>query len=100
MGLCGTRTPPRRRQDATSNAAGAVVGGWDDDEGGGAAWAFTRSKSIWSRLGAKLGPSDESDAGAFGESVALSSNGLTGLIGGPGDDANVGATWDFESSGD
>ncbi len=78
----------------------ALVGGWDDDEGVGAAWAFTRSKSKWSRLGAKLRPSDESGAGAFGESVALSSNGLTGLIGGPGDAANVGASWDFESSAD
>ncbi len=78
----------------------ALVGGWQDDEGVGAAWAFTRSKSKWSPLGAELRPSDESGAGAFGESVALSSNGLTGLIGGPGDDANVGAAWDFESSGE
>jgi hypothetical protein len=84
----------------SGNGNTALVGGWQDDEGVGAAWAFTRSKSKWSPLGAKLRPSDESGAGAFGESVALSSNGLAGLIGGPGDDANVGAAWDFESSGE
>ncbi len=83
----------------SGNGNTALVGGWQDGEGAGAAWAFTRSKSKWSQLGAKLRPNDESGAGAFGESVALSSNGLTGLIGGPGDDANVGAAWDFESSG-
>jgi hypothetical protein len=84
----------------SGNGNTALVGGWHDDEGVGAAWAFTRSKSKWRAQGAKLRPSDESGAGAFGESVALCSNGLTGLIGGPGDDANVGAAWDFERMGE
>ncbi len=77
------------------NGSTALVGGWHDDEGVGAAWVFTRSKSKWSQQGAKLVPSDESGAGDFGESVALTANGVTALIGGPGDDDNVGAAWVF-----
>jgi hypothetical protein len=49
-------------------------------------------------LGPKLTPSDESDQGAFGASVALSSNGRTALIGAPGENGR-GAARVFTRSG-
>ena len=46
--------------------------------------------------GPKLtGGTEESGAGNFGYSVALSSDGSTALIGGIGDNGNVGAAWAF-----
>jgi hypothetical protein len=66
---------------------------------GGAAWVFTRSGSNWTRQGPALTASDETGAGAFGSSVALSSDGNTALIGGPGDSSGVGAAWLFTRSG-
>ena len=61
---------------------------------------FTRSGSTWTQQGAKLHrPSGEIGEGEFGYSVALSGDGNTALIGGPGDNAKVGAAWVFTRSG-
>jgi hypothetical protein len=84
----------------------ALVGGPDDRECG-AAWIFTRAGSTWTQRGAKLTPSDESGCSSFGWSVALSADGKTALIGGPGDNASpvffcgcaVGAAWIFTRTG-
>jgi hypothetical protein len=51
----------------------------------GAAWVFTRSGTTWSQQGAKLTPSDGSGSSEFGQSVALSPQGDTALVGGPND---------------
>jgi hypothetical protein len=85
----------------------ALIGGPADNggiSGGGfggvgAAWVFTRSGSTWTQQGPKLTPSGESGEGSFGFSVALSSDGNTALIGGPGDNKGVGAAWVFTRSG-
>jgi IPT/TIG domain/Bacterial Ig-like domain (group 3)/Fibronectin type III domain/FG-GAP repeat len=61
----------------------------------GAAWVFTRANGVWVQQGSKLTPNDETGAGNFGESVALSSDGNTALIGGPSEDA----AWVFTRSG-
>jgi hypothetical protein len=76
----------------------ALVGALRDGGGKGAAWVFTRSGTTWTQ-GAKLTPSDESGEGEFGSSVALSSDGNTALIGGPGDGGRDGAAWVFKRSG-
>ena len=82
----------------SSDGNTALIGG-DSDKGAiGAAWVFTRSGSSWTQQGPKLAGSGESGAGRFGESVALSSDGNTALIGGPFDGA-AGATWVFTRSG-
>ena len=44
-------------------------------------------------------PSGEIGEGEFGSSVALSADGNTALIGGPGDNKDVGAAWVFTRSG-
>ncbi|MBV9422122.1 MAG: hypothetical protein JOZ98_04380 [Solirubrobacterales bacterium] len=49
--------------------------------------------------GSKLIASDESGAGQFGASVAVSGDGNTALVGGPADNGNVGAAWVFTRSG-
>src|SRR5439155_3052 len=62
----------------------ALVGGPED--GPGAVWVFTRSGSTRTQPGAEVTGTGEVGAhAAFGSSVALSSDGNTGLIGGPGD---------------
>jgi hypothetical protein len=69
----------------------ALIGG-PDDGNGGAAWVFTRSRSTWTQQRSKL---TSTGATVFGESVALSADGNTALIGGDGDNDAVGAAWVF-----
>jgi hypothetical protein len=65
----------------------------------GAAWVYTHSGSTWTQ-GPKLTGSEElGEAPRFGESVALSADAASALIGGPGDSAGVGAAWAFDQSG-
>ncbi|MFL5863223.1 MAG: Ig-like domain-containing protein [Solirubrobacteraceae bacterium] len=79
----------------------ALVGGNNDAAGKGAAWAFVRNGGSFTQQ-AKLAANDETGAGAFGQSVALSADGNTALIGGPNDGINAqlgeGAAWVFTRS--
>jgi hypothetical protein len=64
--------------------------------GGGGAWVFTRAEGKWAQQGSTLTGSGESGGNAqFGGAVALSSDGRTLLLGGEGDNAEVGAAWAF-----
>jgi hypothetical protein len=80
-----------------------LIGGNTDNNtatfGIGAAWVFTRTGSSWAPQGAKLTASDGVGLPAFGYDVALSADGNTALIGGPGDHGNIGAVWTFTRSG-
>ncbi|SPF37825.1 conserved exported hypothetical protein [Candidatus Sulfopaludibacter sp. SbA4] len=70
----------------------AIVGGPLDNLGGGAcytgaAWVFIRVNGEWFQQGSKLLPSPDPCAYGvvtFGSSVALSADGNTALVGGPG----------------
>jgi hypothetical protein len=77
----------------------ALIGGPFDNNSAGAAWVFTRSGSTWTQQGSKLTASDENGTGQFGSRVALSADGNTALIGGIGDNSDVGAAWVFTRSG-
>jgi hypothetical protein len=77
----------------------ALIGGHEDDGGVGAVWVFTRSGESWSQQGSKLVGGGESGAGEFGQSVALSADGETALIGGREDGGGVGAAWVLTRSG-
>ena len=66
---------------------------------GGAAWVFTRSGSTWSQQGPKLIGAGYDGNASQGQSVALSGDGKTALIGGPHDNRYMGATWVFTRSG-
>jgi hypothetical protein len=100
----------------SSDGDTALVGAPGDDGGDGAAWVFTRSGATWTQDGSKLTAGAASSDSAieceleepaeeeavecgFGKSVALSGDGDTALVGGPGADGNVGAAWVFVRSG-
>jgi PKD repeat protein len=76
----------------------AIVGGPDDNSYTGAAWAFTRSGGgMWNQQGSKLVGSGAVGVADQGFSVALSADGDTAIVGGPGDDGYSGAAWVFSS---
>jgi hypothetical protein len=77
----------------------ALIGGIGDSEGAGAAWVFVRSGSTWSQQGPKLTGTEEVGRSGLGSSVALSENGNTALVGGAGDNKQLGAVWVFVRSG-
>lgn len=66
---------------------------------GGRVWAFTGSGSSWSPLGGPLTGTGEAGDGLFGQSVALSADGETMLVGAPSDSEQQGAAWGFKRSG-
>jgi lipocalin len=77
----------------------AIVGGYTDNSDTGAAWVFTRSGGgVWTQLGPKLIGSGAVGTALQGHSVALSADGTTAIVGGPGDNSNTGAVWIFASS--
>jgi hypothetical protein len=98
----------------SANGTTALIGANFDNSDVGAAWVFTASGSSWTQQ-AKLVPSDETPppggpaasrpaasgpaASFFGQSVALSADGTTALIGGPSDAGGLGAAWVYAGSG-
>ena len=83
----------------SSDGNTALIGGPIDNGEVGAAWVFTRTGSTWEQQGPKLTGGGESGEGRFGYAVALSADGNTALIGGGGDNGEVGAAWVFTRSG-
>jgi Bacterial Ig domain/PKD domain len=73
----------------------ALVGAPADSGTAGAVWVFTRSGTSWSQSGSKLTVASTS---LFGQSVALSTNGSTALIGAPGLSGHVGQAFVFTGS--
>ena len=77
----------------------AIVGGPSDNGGVGAVWVFTRSGGAWTQQGSKLiGTGAIGNAGQ-GNSVALSSDGNTAIVGGASDSSGIGGAWVFARSG-
>jgi len=77
----------------------AIVGGYADNTNAGAAWVYTRSGGVWSQQGAKLVGTGAVDAAQQGNSVSVSADGNTAIVGGYTDNANVGAAWVYTRSG-
>ena len=86
----------------SANGDTAIVGGPRDKLGAGAAWVFVRSSGTWTQQGSKLVGSGTVGGAAQGASVALSADGNTAIVGGPGDDptgiVSAGAAWVFTRS--
>jgi hypothetical protein len=72
-----------------------IVGGFTDDDYKGAAWVFNRAGGTWSQQGDKLVGSGEVGPGQQGISAAISADGNTAIVGGWGDNNQVGAAWVF-----
>jgi uncharacterized protein (TIGR03437 family) len=83
----------------SSDGNTAIVGGWLDNGYVGATWVFTRSGGVWSQQGAKLVGTGAAGAAWQGDHVALSGDGNTAILGGPGDNSGPGAAWIFTRSG-
>ncbi len=75
----------------SADGSTALVGGEFYEEGKGAAWVFTHTGTTWKQT-RKL-TAEVPLRGYFGDGVALSENGKTGLVGAPGDEG--GAAWAF-----
>jgi hypothetical protein len=76
----------------------AMLGGSADNSQTGAAWIFTQSNGVWTQQGAKLVGSGVVGAANQGESVSLSADGNTAIMGGPFDNSMTGAAWIFTRS--
>ena len=61
----------------------AIIGGPSDNGNMGAAWVFTRSNGVWTQQGSKLIGAGATNPALQGNSVALSADGNTAIIGGP-----------------
>ncbi|SPF34076.1 hypothetical protein SBA4_1420011 [Candidatus Sulfopaludibacter sp. SbA4] len=72
-----------------------IAGGPDDSNYTGAAWIFTRSNGTWTQFGNKLTGSDVAAPSQFGETVAISQDGYTAVIGANIDNNFAGAAWIF-----
>jgi hypothetical protein len=87
----------------------AIVGGWSDNGKTGAAWVFTRSNGVWRQQGNNLVGTGAVGNACQGMSVALSADGNTAILGGPGDNpwsrsipfglGAAGAAWVFTRTG-
>lgn len=75
-----------------------LVGGNGDDNTVGAAWVFTRSGSSWSQQ-AKLLPTSIAGQANVGQSVELSADGNTAILGASNDNSQIGATFVYSRSG-
>src|SRR5260370_23790839 len=60
----------------------AIVGGYGDNNVAGAVWVWTRSAGVWTQQGTKLVGTGAVGRANQGESVALSADGNTALVGG------------------
>jgi len=77
----------------------ALVGGNTDAGDVGAAWVYTRSVGVWNQQGPKLVGTGAAGISEQGQSVSLSSDGNTAILGGPADDDHIGAAWVFTRTG-
>ncbi len=77
----------------------AIVGGPGYNGDGGAAWVWIRSGGVWTQQGLQLAGSDAVGLAVQGATVALSADGNTAIVGGPGDNGGAGAAWVWTRSG-
>jgi hypothetical protein len=79
----------------SSDGNTALVGGSGDKNYAGAAWVFTRTGGVWDPQGTKLVCTGAVGSAQIGNSVSLSGDGNTALVGGPNDSSGAGAVWTF-----
>jgi lipocalin len=83
----------------SSDGNTAIVGGPQDNSNAGAAWVYTRSGGVWTQQGSKLVGTGAVGAPYLGNSVALSGDGNTAMVGGLNDNVRIGAAWVFVQPG-
>ncbi len=76
----------------------AIAGGYVDNGGAGATWVYTRKDSVWTQRGSKLVGTGAVGVAFQGQSVSLSGDGNTAIVGGYNDNGGVGAAWIYNNS--
>lgn len=84
---------------AISGEGNTAIVGARSDSNPGAAWVFTRSGGVWLQQGGKLVGAGAIGAALQGYSVAISKDGNTVVVGGPGDNFGAGGAWVFTRRG-
>ncbi|MEI9934544.1 MAG: hypothetical protein WDM71_06755 [Ferruginibacter sp.] len=84
----------------SSDGNTAIVGGWYDNSGQGAAWIFTRSGGVWIQQAKLVGTGAIGSDIYQGQSVSISSDGNTAIVGGKADNGGQGAAWIYTRSGE
>jgi hypothetical protein len=80
----------------SSDGSTALIGGNIDNTSTGAVWIWTRSGTIWTQQGNKLVGTGKAGTPVYqGQSVSLSGDGNTVLVGGNYDNSQAGAVWPF-----
>jgi hypothetical protein len=74
------------------------IGEGPEASGPGAVWVWTRSAGVWTQQGTKLVGAEENLLEGF--SVSLSADGNTAIVGAPGDNFHLGATWIWTRNGE
>jgi hypothetical protein len=104
--LVGTGYTGTPRQGSAVSISGdgntVIIGGPTDSTNKGGVWVFIRSGSVWTQQGQRFRGSGGVGNPSFGNSVSISADGNTALIGGPSDINGiyqVGAAWIFTRSG-
>ena len=77
----------------------AIAGGDVDNSYTGAVWVYTRSAGVWTQQGAKLVGTGAIGNAQQGNSVSISSDGNTAIVGGSQDNLYKGAAWVYTRSG-
>jgi PKD repeat protein len=77
----------------------AIVGGPADNANAGAGWVFSQYGGVWTQQGSKQLGAGAIGAAGQSTSVALSADGSTAIVGGPGNNSNAGAAWAFTLGG-
>jgi len=75
-----------------------IVGGNNDSSGVGAAWVYSRSGGVWKQQGSKLVGTGAAGRAEQGQSVSLSGDGDTAMVGGYEDNGGAGAAWIYTRS--
>jgi lipocalin len=77
----------------------ALIGGPNDNADAGGVWVYTRSNGVWTQQGSKLvGSGAVGTTEQQGNSVALSADGNTAIVGGYSDNNGFGAAWVYTRS--
>ncbi len=83
----------------SSDGTTMVVGGANYNSSSGAAWVFVKSGSNWVQQGTVLDGNDHTAGSNQGQSVAISADGNTIIVGGYYDQDRMGAAWIYTRSG-
>jgi hypothetical protein len=70
-----------------------LVGGQGDNNYAGAVWAFTRTGGVWTQEGNKITAIGGVGTTAFGQSISLSHDGNTAIVGAKNDNNNIGSAY-------